>query len=1059
MEAPKTKVITTAGRPGDPAVDDLNWENRNPEANTGCVGQDGRSATNPTNGSPGSDIRVRLAYSADDPAIVQIKGEGGHTGMSWKVVKDERMLLNTKGGDGGAGGRGENGQAGGRGRNGRNATKYHNGEDGQDGAPGGNGGAGTNGGDGAGAGDVFVTVDDNDTDLLISLIFDVRGGVGGISGQHGEPGDGGQGGRGGMSYAWSDDKGYSYSRPGGRNGSNGSPGIRPSTYLSGGKSGANGSVQIKIIRGDLTEATYPGIYSLQVVGFDIIDENQDSINEPGEHILVHNIRVQNVGGMPSPSARTIQLLIQETAWLNPVAAEPLWLPQEIQPGQQVDIPGTLRAYVRNCVETPEMGKLEVPEEVRITAVFNERMQRALPDFCGASHIMIAYPLVLSPPMYLDCVAKGDRVRFKWVLHNNSTKSYGIDGILKRATATKLKDPLRFFNLTYATGDKPDEAIDEIPDLEANSMVEIEQDFAVAPKTMEFTNGSLTLELALSDPLTGAMRCVQTHQMQMQISGVYSLSANPAYLLIVNAKTPNYAIHQIIMLVRSRLQTHLDIFNVSLTGSLVSPVTNENVVKSYVGRNVIVFGNKFTWFGLGQSGGGAANGSTQQPVSVNPWDLLDPKETGVFCTGGTSILFANVEDMQSLNVWAAQGTFPEHDFSATADCITGEHGAEVIDSLRQTAHGDLPAKTQTYRFSVKKGIFRTLDSQANAAAKSAAKQLNKKIPLRRFVVVSDGSKINQEAGTGSVVICEGIPKTATLLASSAGFAPLTNPPTLNISDYNMFLIVSILPFAVRARMFWNVVGRAETRGLPCAALYQGLEGWWNQDESNIDDKILQALSLSLQSDMSTEIYRFCAARPRFPDPLTIPEKMTQLHLVSKFFAMAPIIATGQVTNTAQAQLLTQTLGAVHAISNSLSFWQLVKSAFRFLGNRKARVSPKLNEAVQASIVTTCSPDVVAAIKEHVEQRSKQIKDVIVGAKATIGHKNFTGVLHKELAELAQVTQISLYDLTELNPLSISLNAQSLKVVQDQFQLHRQNQENLSNYAKRVLHTHLNPVDNA
>jgi hypothetical protein len=46
---------------------------------------------------------------------------------------------------------------------------------------------------------------------------------------------------------------------------------------------------------DLTQATYPDRYRIQVIGFDVVDENEDNINEPGEHLLVRNIRVQNFG--------------------------------------------------------------------------------------------------------------------------------------------------------------------------------------------------------------------------------------------------------------------------------------------------------------------------------------------------------------------------------------------------------------------------------------------------------------------------------------------------------------------------------------------------------------------------------------------------------------------------------------------------------------------------------------------------------------------------------------------------------------------------------------------
>ena len=75
----------------------------------------------------------------------------------------------------------------------------------------------------------------------------------------------------------------------------GPPGARPPTYLAGGMSGSQGSSQITVMRNDGTQATYPTRYDLKVVSFDVVDENGDGINEPGEHLLVKNIRVQNTG--------------------------------------------------------------------------------------------------------------------------------------------------------------------------------------------------------------------------------------------------------------------------------------------------------------------------------------------------------------------------------------------------------------------------------------------------------------------------------------------------------------------------------------------------------------------------------------------------------------------------------------------------------------------------------------------------------------------------------------------------------------------------------------------
>jgi hypothetical protein len=69
----------------------------------------------------------------------------------------------------------------------------------------------------------------------------------------------------------------------------------PGTYLSGGQSGKTGSSQVRVIKRDLTEGTFPKRYMLKVVSFDVVDENEDTINEPGEHIYIRNLVVENFG--------------------------------------------------------------------------------------------------------------------------------------------------------------------------------------------------------------------------------------------------------------------------------------------------------------------------------------------------------------------------------------------------------------------------------------------------------------------------------------------------------------------------------------------------------------------------------------------------------------------------------------------------------------------------------------------------------------------------------------------------------------------------------------------
>ncbi|KAF2002589.1 hypothetical protein P154DRAFT_430590, partial [Amniculicola lignicola CBS 123094] len=586
--------------------------------------------------------------------------------------------------------------------------------------------------------------------------------------------------------------------------------------------GPNGSIQIKVIRGDLSEATYPSVYRLVVTHFDIIDENEDFINEPGEHIRVHNIRVRNEGGMPSPELRSIKVLIQGTQFLDPIIAETVELPRSIQPGQEVEVPGVLRSYIRNeFSERPIGSTLNFRETVRLVGYFDERLNRPLPYFCQETHIFIQYPLVLDAPTYLDCVAKGDTVRFRWVLHNNSTKAYGISAALKRAAGTKLSDPNRFFTLSYATAENPEEALDELSEIEPQSMVTIDQDFSVNPNTMEYSEGNLSLELMLSDPKSGNLRSVQKYAMHMQISGKYQLSPNPNFLLVVNSKTPNHAIHQIIHLVRNRLHTTLDIFNLSLSGSYESPVTSRNVLHSYEGKSVIIFGNKYPYFNKGL---------------CNPWDILDAWQTGLLMKANTNVLFAAVESLPQLNDWVKKAVYPAFDFATSSHSINDNDAKAVILGLKKTDPKTLTGDMTAHRFPVKKSIFKSLPSSVDSAAKSAAKRLNKNLPLRRFIAVPDSNVSDPTGKTGGIIISEGVPKTANLIASVDPFHESPSGPF--ISDYHLFFIISSLPFLTRARMFWNMVGHSAS-SVSCDVVYAGLEGFYEKSpgqDFSLDKKV-------------------------------------------------------------------------------------------------------------------------------------------------------------------------------------------------------------------------------
>ena len=78
-------------------------------------------------------------------------------------------------------------------------------------------------------------------------------------------------------------------------GRDGRPGASRTTPLFAGAAGQEGSATIVVRMRDGNTQEYTSKYSLELIDFDIEDENGDGIFEPGEYVYVRRIRVRNNG--------------------------------------------------------------------------------------------------------------------------------------------------------------------------------------------------------------------------------------------------------------------------------------------------------------------------------------------------------------------------------------------------------------------------------------------------------------------------------------------------------------------------------------------------------------------------------------------------------------------------------------------------------------------------------------------------------------------------------------------------------------------------------------------
>jgi hypothetical protein len=537
------------------------------------------------------------------------------------------------------------------------------------------------------------------------------------------------------------------------------------------------------------------------------------------HIMRILLAHPSLGPMPSPGpANPISILMEKSQWLEPVSSEPVEIPHHILPGRTVDVPGTVRAFIRHETEIRLPNTiLKAEERVTLIANFHKRLDRTLPGFCGSTPYEIRYPLQLTAPSCLKSVQTGDRVRFSWTVHNVSRKAYGIESVLSRYAATRFKDPQAVFDLPYQDENTPHEAIDAVDELAPGEELPIEQDFIVSTMVREYSDCKLDVELLLADPHQREgdgrpkIRPVMKYVIDLQVAGVYQYNPLSRFLLIVNCDTPNWAIHQIIKFIREELRLGLDIANLSLPGSCVeerAKAPKLKVLQPYRGKSIIVYGNPFNYFRKGQR---------------FPWQLMDPWEVCSLAKGGTSFLFLGVqrETENELLQWAKNTVF-----SAPAKLETAQSSGLLKAFVRQIQSEDQSkynVNISAQQFQGKSSALSCFRNRsADKVAQKAAKTLTKGAPLRRFLHVPEESPA--DLSMPMIYVIEGLQRTAKVFSTSVH---QEYDPEFNLSDCHKYAIIRAVPISDLAKLFWNAWGISQSNDhglwLPATALYNGV-GW-------------------------------------------------------------------------------------------------------------------------------------------------------------------------------------------------------------------------------------------
>ncbi|PGG99856.1 hypothetical protein AJ80_09278 [Polytolypa hystricis UAMH7299] len=932
-------------------------------------GLNGQAARQPGVGGPAGFLSVELTPSSLWPGGIHVEGIGSWQGESWEVETDHDLFLSAQGGHGGDGGVGENGQDGGRGRNGEDATRYSEATNGHGGKNGGSGGYGSSGANGGNGGTIEVTVAEEHMNLLVAVAWAINGGNGGSRGAHGRGGRGGPGGNGGAGCTWTVDTSITrfvddgrgnlvpetrletdwVSKSAGWAGSSGYDGSQPSDPLFDGAPGQNGIISFFILRRDGAREQYHGCYDLRVSGFEIVDENEDGINEPGEHIFVENIQVHNTGVMPSPSLTRIPLGMLPSEWLDgSIPQDGVLLPTSIPPGGVYEARGSMKAFIKQepgLRQTPN-NPLVVNETVDIIAIM-PGVNRPLNNFTIQSAVVIQFPLQLLPPLYLRTVAIGDEFSVQWKVRNVSRKAYGTACNPNRLCGTRLHKVGQF---DFKTPMDNDESFKYIEIIEPGCEAVFSEALYVDNSAEPFSRGNMCLEIFLAEPgddpskfsqISSSMpgvRWIAKFDLDLQISPLYKHNPDASFLLLANTGTPGSLVRELVAYIQGTLFLGVDVYNISISGNLMDMNTNESVLRGYVGKTVIILANPMDYFG--QHG-------------RFTYEFIDPWLATKLLKAGTSILLLGLGDISHLTQhWAKMVAIPEFpiDLSGTDGSFHGASVDSLLDKLGKmniASAESLDIKSHTV--TVKKSMFKSFKSSANTSGEKLAKRLSKTYPYQSYAVATDYTNASK-TNPARVIVREGLSSSVKVLASSI---PCQVEVTYLPGAFE-YLIAATLPFEQRLAMLWTGASSTETS--------TGAMGDQISSSSSsvlrLPEKVLRLLALSLKYDLLQETSNFCSKAP-LRDPASKLDVKVLLPLLTKLFSCAKgLRADSKGTPESQESL------------TSIVIWLLAEANPKFLSKASGR-KRIVKDYIKANMSSIISQNPTSSFDNILKQQLPQV----------------------------------------------------------------------------------------
>lgn len=397
---------------------------------------------------------------------------------------------------------------------------------------------------------------------------------------------------------------------------------------------------------------------------------------------------------------------------------------------------------------------------------------------------------------LGGISKLAKLTILYQIRNISRKSYGMESESGRLCGTRLRKSGSF---DFKTPMDNDESFQYIQLIEPGGEAVFHQVFHVAPSAEPFSWGNMYPELLLAEPrddpstfnpvlaVMPGVRMIAGFNLSFQISPAYKYNPEATFLLVVNTDTPGSLIREIIAYINGELHLKVDVYNLSVSGTLLDKTTNQNILMDYAGKAIIILSHPMDYF-------------TQQGRVA--YEFIDPWLASKLLKAGTSMLLLGLINVNRITQhWTKMVTTPE--FPIDESGADGSFHVQDVQSLLTKLHpvmnlaNSQSTETKSHTVRVKKSILKSIKGSANGTGKKLAKRLAKIYPFQQYAVTADYTGASK-TDPAKIIVREGLNSSITVLASSI-------PCLENIDRLPgpfEYLIAAVIPFDRRLQMLWT-----------------------------------------------------------------------------------------------------------------------------------------------------------------------------------------------------------------------------------------------------------------